>query len=80
MPTTAAVKYESDRSIPKKLRTWCDANADKVEEVNHDSDGWWVYVRQEWYSDEMECRTIHEDTASACLAQLRSLVPANGRP
>ena len=32
-----------------------------------DEDGYWLYLREDWYCEETECRTIHEMTLRAVL-------------
>ncbi len=70
-PEPRTVKYEG--AIPETLKRWCDRHADRVEEVNRDDDGLWVYLRFPWWSPTMESHTIHEGSARDCLAELRSV-------
>jgi hypothetical protein len=32
-----------------------------------DEDGYWCYLREGWYCEETECRTIHEHTIRAVI-------------
>ena len=42
-------------------------------DVDHDEDGYWVYIAQRGWSDDMDCRTLHEDTVAAIVDKLRSV-------
>jgi hypothetical protein len=44
-----------------------------VAEIDHDEDGYWVYLNQGAWSDAMDCRTIHEDTIRAINDQLKDV-------
>jgi len=33
-----------------------------VELFEKDEDGYWLYLREDWWCGEMDCRTIHENT------------------
>lgn len=48
-----------------------------LELVEHDSDGYWAYTNAGYYSPEMGCHTIHEDTQAALLAVIRGIEPCD---
>lgn len=50
--------------VPKKLQG-------RVEEIHHDSDGYWVYLSKGWCWDDEGLHTIHEDTQKEVLSCLR---------
>jgi hypothetical protein len=46
----------------------------RVESVSDErslGDGYWVYLHTGWISANSECGTIHEESPSACLRELR---------
>lgn len=52
--------------IPKKYEHMID-------EVNHDSTGYWVNLAEGYYSAETGCHTIHETSQKATLEQIRNI-------
>ncbi len=55
-----------------KPRTRADIAAHPaVEQIFHDSDGWWVWLHDEYWSSNMECGTIHEMTIRECCEQMQ---------
>lgn len=55
------------RSIPAEYKG-C------VDEAYHDSDGYWVYLKDGWTDSDTDAGTIHEDTIAAVLYHLRHYV------
>jgi hypothetical protein len=45
-----------------------------IAEIYADTDGYWLHTAPGFYSDEMECGTIHEQTQARFKAMLSSLV------
>lgn len=48
-----------------------------LEEIYHDSDGYWAYTKDGFYFKDMGCHTAHEDTQKDLLRVIRSLQPCN---
>ena len=57
--------------IPKKY-------AERVKEVFHDEDGYWLYLNRGWHnSDDYALHIIHEDTQAEVLKKLRWTEPCD---
>ena len=52
-------------SIPKKYE-------DRVREMFHDDDGWWIYLKRGWRQGDNLCHTLHEDTKTRLMQELRN--------
>lgn len=53
------------KDLPKCLRKW----ADRIDSISNEKaygEGCWVYLNDRFFSEEMGCRTIHEDTWAEC--------------
>lgn len=61
---------KSINSLPDK---YTNAIADVSDERNN-GDGWWIYLKEPFFNTELECRTIHEQKLSSCIAQLKRAV------
>lgn len=64
------MKNNTSMKIPKKYHAMID-------EIVKDSDGIWVYTAKGFYSPEMSCHTIHEDTQAEVLRVIRGISPCN---
>ena len=51
-------------NIPKKY-------VDRVLSVDHDEDGWWIFLHDGWCWQDNGLHTIHEDYKAAALCALR---------
>lgn len=59
----------------KTIQAWCEKNIDLVDEYLVDTDGHWVYFKEGFVHEEMECGTVREDTVSEAMKRLkRSLI------
>jgi len=56
--------------VPKKYE-------DRIETIEHDEDGYWVYLNYGWYWDDHGLHTIVEDTQAAILRRIRETKPCN---
>lgn len=61
------------KSLAKKYR---DAIADYSDERSN-GDGWWIYLKEPFFNDQMECRTIHEQKLGDCIKELKRIVDNN---
>ena len=61
---------KSINALPEKFTA---AIADISDERNN-GDGWWVYLKEPFFNDALECRIIHEAKLSDCIKQLKSCV------
>ena len=55
-------------TIPKKYE-------DRIEGYEHDNDGYWIYLTDDWITSDNDCHTIHEDTQQQALHELRLTRP-----
>lgn len=62
------MKNRTKIKVPKKYEHM-------IEEIFHDSDGYWAYSNPGFEFEEMQCHTAHEDTQSRLLSVIRSLRP-----
>ena len=53
--------------IPKKYQ-------ERVMEIYQDDDGWWIYLNRGWRVCDNLCHTLHEDTQTRLLDELRKTV------
>jgi len=44
-----------------------------IDEVLKDQDGYWVYLKDGYYSPTLDCGTIHEDTIKDVLKEIRKI-------
>lgn len=44
-----------------------------IDEINHDSTGYWVNIEKGFYSPSTGCHTIHETSQKAVLAEIRKI-------
>jgi hypothetical protein len=51
-------------TIPKKYE-------ERVSEMYQDSDGFWIYLKRGWRQGDNVCHTLHEDTQTRLLQELR---------
>ena len=58
--------------IPKKYHI-------AIDEVMHDSTGYWIWLNENYYSTETGCQTIREDTQKELLAQLKTIKPIENK-
>jgi len=62
----------------KTPRTLADLKADPrvdwISDERRDGNGWWVYLKGEWFSTHVDCGTIHEDTIKECCAGFKHIV------
>lgn len=59
---------------PSSLLRACERHADKIAEVgNEGDDGYWVYLKDGWWSRDSETSAIHEHTVRECLQALRTI-------
>jgi hypothetical protein len=58
--------------MSKTLKRLAEKHPDKIESVDHDSDGYWIYLRDGWLTGEPS-HTIHEDTVKDCLIEFRGI-------
>lgn len=60
--------------LPKKHAT----KIASVSDERNNGDGWWIYLKPEYadldFDPHWDCRTIHEQTLSACIKRLKSSV------
>ena len=77
-----AFKVRYTKPVPETLRAWCDAHADRIQEVdsghgydfeNRNGFGYDVLLRPGWCMSDDCVHTIIEPTVHATLAQLRTL-------
>lgn len=67
-----------DAKVPKSLVNAIKKKyVDRVEEVQTDDDGHWVYLRDNWFSPYSGSHTIHEDTVKEVLDILADTEPAD---
>lgn len=64
------MKNQTTIIIPKKYQHMID-------EIYHDSDGYWCYTAYGFYSPYMDCHTIHEDTQADILSRVRGIEPCD---
>jgi hypothetical protein len=64
------MKNSTKIKIPKKYEPMLD-------EVYHDSDGYWAYSKDGFYFHDMDCHTAHEDSQKALLDVISSLKPCD---
>lgn len=66
------MKNTTNVKVPKKYQN-------RIVELYHDEDGYWCYMEAGYYAGGMgsydECHTIHEDTVSELLYQIRRIMP-----
>lgn len=60
------MKNTTNIKIPKKYQHMID-------EIFHDSDGYWGYTKNGYKFDDTECHTAHGNTQSELLQDIRSL-------
>lgn len=69
---------ETDAEFAERTRGWPKGllpYADRVKAYdNHKAygEGHWAYLGDEWYSDDMDCRTLHEDTVGELVRKVRA--------
>ena len=56
--------------VPKKYE-------ERVKELFHDSDGYWLILNEEWCSDDYSLHIIHQDTQADVLMMLRLTEPCD---
>lgn len=54
---------------PEKFASW------HSEDHNARGLDYWVYCKPPYFSPDMECGTIHEDTVKETLAKMRAVIP-----
>lgn len=64
------MKNETNMKVPKKYHHM-------ISEIYHDSDGYWCYTADGFYSPYMDCHTIHEDTQKQLLEVIRGIEPCD---
>ena len=50
---------------------------DRIEDIFHDDDGWWIYLKSGWFWDDYGLHIIHEDTKSEAIDCLKETKPCN---
>ena len=60
------MRNKTSVNVPKKYQFMID-------EVYHDSDGYWAYTNKGFRFNDTECHTAHGDTQSQLLQDIRSL-------
>ena len=50
-----------------------------IDEIMHDSTGYWIWLNENYYSTETGCQTIHEYTQKDALAQLKTIKPIENK-
>lgn len=50
---------------------------ERIKEIYHDDDGYWVYLNRGWRWDDCESHVIHEDTQQQILRCIRQTEPCN---
>ena len=68
---TDAEFAERTRGWPKGLLPYADRIESYVDERAY-GNGHWAYLCDDWYSDDMDCRTLHEYTVRALVAVVRN--------
>lgn len=61
---------ETSIRVPKKYE-------ERVQEIFHDEDGYWLYLNRGWHSDDYGLHVIHEDTQADVLKMLRWTEPCD---
>lgn len=57
-----------------KLRTKADIESHPaVHELVKDADGYWIYLKHDYWCPPMECGTIHEYTIKECCEKLATV-------
>lgn len=56
--------------VPKKYQ-------DRIQEIYHDSDGYWCILNRGWYWDDYSLHVIHEDTQAQVLRCIRETEPCD---
>lgn len=56
--------------VPKKYE-------ERIETIEHDIDGYWVYLNYGWHWDDYGLHTIHEDTHAEILKRIRETEPCD---
>ena len=64
--------------MSKQIQQYVDAHPDKFESWHTEDNNargldYWVYCKAPYYSPDMECGTIHEDTVKDALAKMRGV-------
>ena len=50
--------------IPKKYQV-------RIDEMFHDDDGWWIYLKSGWYWDDYGLHIINEDKKAEAIKMLK---------
>lgn len=84
-PEAPTVRYTGE-TPPRTLRRWCDAHADRVQEVEvgygyctdrNDGRAYDILLRPGWRMSDDFVHTIIEPTVQKALSQLRVIVPCD---
>ena len=70
-PQDADTPFTVGSSCPKSFIDGCKKFWRAIEAIETDNDGHWIYLNEGWWSPDMGCRTIHEDTVAEALKKLR---------
>lgn len=50
---------------------------ERIDEMIHDDDGWWIYLNRGWFWDDHGLHIIHEDTKAEAIQQLKYTEPCD---
>ena len=50
---------------------------DRICDLYHDQDGWWIHLGKGWRKGDDICHTLHEDTQTRLMQELRKTVPCD---
>lgn len=64
------MKNNTTIKVPKKYVPMLD-------EIDHDSDGYWAYTKAGYYFPYMDCHTAHEDTQKELMRVVRGVAPCD---
>lgn len=66
---------------PKIMKYIPKGKREAIAEAYHDSDGYWIYLKDGWNADRMDwnCHTIHEDTIKDLRYQIAGIARAKER-
>ncbi|HNT25846.1 MAG TPA: hypothetical protein PKM21_15870 [Anaerolineales bacterium] len=64
--------------LPKSLARLLEKHPDKIETIENETDtgdGYWLYLRPGWCTDDLGSHIIHDDTAEKLVSLFRYVQP-----
>lgn len=62
------------KKTPARLLAALDRHSHKIEEWYIEDGSYWINLRNEWFSPEMECGTIHESNSAKAVKKLANAI------